>query len=65
MASKMRKVRKEKNLNLYEAAEICGVTPQYLSELERGIKDNPSAKMLSKIIKVYDDESILDDFLKD
>lgn len=64
MISKLRNARLKENLNLEEAANKCGITPQYLSELERGIKTNPRVKTLEKIVKMYGDKNILKDFIK-
>lgn len=61
--SKLKEARLKRKWSLYKAAEEIGTSPAYLSRLERGVKNNPSIEMLSKIVKVYGDKSILEDFL--
>jgi transcriptional regulator with XRE-family HTH domain len=59
----LKEARRDKNWTLEKAAEKCGITPQYLSELERGIKINPGVKTLARIIEVYENKNILEDFI--
>lgn len=44
----LRAERLERDLRLVDVAERAGVSPQYLSEVERGLKD-PSSEMLGAI----------------
>lgn len=44
----LRAERLERGLRLVDVAERAGVSPQYLSEVERGLKD-PSSEMLGAI----------------
>ena len=44
----LRSERLEQGLRLVDVAERAGVSPQYLSEVERGLKD-PSSEMLGAI----------------
>lgn len=46
--SELRAERLERGLRLVDVAERAGVSPQYLSEVERGLKD-PSSEMLGAI----------------
>ncbi len=59
----LKQARKKRKLTLEEAAALCGITPQYLSELERGVKKNPSAKTLNKMVEVYKNREIINDFI--
>lgn len=44
----LRSERLERGLRLVDVADRAGVSPQYLSEVERGLKD-PSSEMLGAI----------------
>jgi transcriptional regulator with XRE-family HTH domain len=44
----LRTARQESELRLVDVAERAGVSPQYLSEVERGLKD-PSSEILSAV----------------
>lgn len=44
----LRDRRREEGLRLVDVAERAGVSPQYLSEIERGVKD-PSSEMLAAV----------------
>jgi transcriptional regulator with XRE-family HTH domain len=45
----LRKIREKKKIGLNELARTIGVSPSYLSQLERGIKSNPSKETMEKI----------------
>lgn len=45
----IRRLRKEKKLTLDQLAQLCGTSKSYLSELETGKKQRPSAYKLSII----------------
>jgi transcriptional regulator with XRE-family HTH domain len=47
----IRGVRESKNIGLNELARSCNLSPAYLSELERGIKVNPTRLIMEKISK--------------
>lgn len=44
----LRRLRHERGQRLADVAERAGISPQYLSEIERGLKD-PSSEMLAAI----------------
>jgi transcriptional regulator with XRE-family HTH domain len=44
----LRRTRQESGLRLVDVAGRAGVAPQYLSELERGLKD-PSSELLAAV----------------
>lgn len=47
-------VRKEKGFSVREAARICGITPSYLSKIERGIFFHAiSVQTLTSLAKTY------------
>ena len=48
LGQQLRTERSERGLRIADVAERAGVSPQYLSELERGRKD-PSSEILSAI----------------
>lgn len=45
----LKKRRINKQLTLQELSNICGVSPSYISLLERGKKNNPSVEIIRKI----------------
>ncbi|MEV7973378.1 helix-turn-helix transcriptional regulator [Cellulomonas sp. NPDC089187] len=45
---RLRQLRHESGETLGETAERAGVSPQYLSEMERGVKD-PSSEMIAAV----------------
>lgn len=47
----LRNIRKECKIGLNELAKIVNVSSAYLSELERGIRTNPSKEIMDKIAK--------------
>lgn len=44
----LRRLRRERGETLVETAERAGVSPQYLSEMERGLKE-PSSEMIAAV----------------
>lgn len=44
----LREARQDRGERILDTASAAGVSPQYLSEVERGLKD-PSSEMLSAI----------------
>lgn len=48
VGDELRAVRHERGERLVDVAERAGVSPQYLSEVERGLKD-PSSEMLAAV----------------
>jgi transcriptional regulator with XRE-family HTH domain len=48
VGAELRRVRQSRGERLVDVARRAGVSPQYLSELERGRKD-PSSEMLSSV----------------
>ena len=49
----LRRLRNERGETLIETAGRAGVSPQYLSEMERGIKD-PSSEMIAAVAGALD-----------
>lgn len=49
MGKKIRLARVKKDMAINELAKKVGVTPQYISDIERGRAKNPSIKLLKKI----------------
>lgn len=45
--------RNESGLTMVKAAEKIGCTKQHLYEMEKGISNNPSAKILNGLISTY------------
>lgn len=50
----LRAARKRANLTQTQLAERVGVTPQYISALEKDIKENPSREIIMRIGEVLD-----------
>ena len=48
VGARLRHLRRRRQLTLAEAAQRAGISPQYLSEVERGRKD-PSSEVLAAI----------------
>lgn len=48
LGDRLRRVRHERGETLGETADRAGVSPQYLSEIERGIKE-PSSEVISAV----------------
>ncbi len=48
LGARLRDLRHDRDLTLVEAAERAGVSPQYLSEIERGRKD-PSSEIVAAV----------------
>lgn len=51
--SKIRSARKKKKLTQEQAAELAGINPKYLGEIERGLK-NPTFGIVHKLADVLD-----------
>ena len=48
LGARLRDLRHDRGLTLVEAAELAGISPQYLSEIERGRKD-PSSEIVAAV----------------
>jgi transcriptional regulator with XRE-family HTH domain len=49
--NKIRFYREQKGIGLNKFAEMAEVAPPYLSQLERGLKTNPSKEVMERISK--------------
>ena len=49
ISKNIRKIRKQKNITQIQLSKMIGSTNDYISKLERGLRENPSSKMLNKI----------------
>ena len=58
LGQRLRRLRRERGETLTETAERAGISPQYLSEIERGIKE-PSSEMIAAVSGALG-ESLLD-----
>ncbi|WP_141929732.1 helix-turn-helix domain-containing protein [Microbacterium sp. SLBN-146] len=58
VGERLRHLRHERGERLTDTAERAGVSPQYLSEVERGLKE-PSSEMVAAIAGALD-QSLLD-----
>jgi transcriptional regulator with XRE-family HTH domain len=56
VGSKITEIRKLKGMSLSKLAEKAGISKGYLSNIETGIKENPSTEMLEKIAAALDVE---------
>ncbi|KAB2336085.1 helix-turn-helix domain-containing protein [Cytobacillus depressus] len=59
---RIKRLRMEKGLSINELSEKAGVSKSYLSYIERGIQQNPSLQVLSRLAKTLstDVEDLLD-----
>lgn len=48
LGDELRRLRKERGETLGDTAAHAGISPQYLSEIERGVKD-PSSEMIDAV----------------
>lgn len=48
VGAQIRQIRTDRGQRLTDVAEAAGISPQYLSEIERGVKD-PSSEMLAAV----------------
>ncbi|MBO9524478.1 MAG: helix-turn-helix transcriptional regulator [Nocardioidaceae bacterium] len=53
VGDQLRRTRLEREERLVDVAQRAGVSPQYLSEVERGLKD-PSSEMLAAVAGALD-----------
>ena len=53
LGDQLRRRRHDRNETLTETADTAGVSPQYLSEVERGLKE-PSSEMIAAIAGALD-----------
>ena len=53
LGGRLRALRAERKETLAQTAERAGVSPQYLSEMERGLKD-PSSEMIAAVAGALD-----------
>jgi transcriptional regulator with XRE-family HTH domain len=53
VGARLRHLRRRRQLTLVEVADRAGISPQYLSELERGRKD-PSSEVLAAVTVALD-----------
>ncbi|WP_409302806.1 helix-turn-helix domain-containing protein [Peribacillus sp. SCS-155] len=54
LGTRIRELRKEKNLTLSHLARKTGISKSYLSQMERNIQTNPSVEVVLKIAKVLE-----------
>ena len=53
LGEELRELRADRGQTLAEAAARAGISPQYLSEIERGLKE-PSSEMISAVAGALD-----------
>lgn len=53
LGERLRESRQERGETLSETAERAGISPQYLSEIERGLKE-PSSEMIAAVAGALD-----------
>lgn len=54
VGSKIAEIRKIKGITLSKLAKDAGISKGYLSNIENGIKENPSTELLEKIARALD-----------
>jgi transcriptional regulator with XRE-family HTH domain len=53
LGARVRELRRERRQTLVQTADRAGISPQYLSEVERGLKD-PSSEIVAAIAGALD-----------
>lgn len=53
MKNNIEKYRKNNSLSIFELAERIDVSYSYLSALENDLKENPSYKVITKLLKYF------------
>lgn len=53
MKNNIREFRKNRCINIYNLANRIGVSYSYLSALENDLKENPSYKVIVKLLKYF------------
>ena len=59
----IKKIREAKLMGLNETARLANISGSYLSNIEKGIKTNPSIEALKRIANVFDVQ--VEEFFKD
>lgn len=54
LGDNIKSIREEKKLGLNETARLAGISPSYLSDIEKGNKTNPSMEVLRRIADALD-----------
>ncbi len=54
VGNRIKRLRLEKGLSINELSEKAGVSKSYLSYIERGIQQNPSLHVLSRLAETLD-----------
>lgn len=54
IGQRIKKIRLKKNISLTELAERADIAKSYLSNVERGIQNNPSIQFIEKIANTLD-----------
>jgi len=54
LGDNIKSIREEKKLGLNETAKLAGISPSYLSDIEKGNKTNPSMEVLQRIADALD-----------
>lgn len=54
LGDNIKSIREEKKLGLNETARLAGISPSYLSDIEKGNKTNPSMEVLQRIADALD-----------
>lgn len=53
LAARLKQLRTEKDVTTVVVAKAIGVTPSYITLLENGDRDNPSARVLNRIARYF------------
>ena len=51
IGQKVKQAREERKMSMYRLSKITGISSSYISELESGKYNNPSAEILQKLSK--------------
>ena len=58
LGDRLRRIRHDRGERLADTADRAGVSPQYLSEMERGLKE-PSSEMIARAMPRVGNEGVL------
>lgn len=61
---RLRKARKDTKLSAREAADLAGISMDYVYKLEQGKKTNPTLDVIVKLAEAYSDPSLVQEFMR-
>jgi transcriptional regulator with XRE-family HTH domain len=62
--NRIKEIREKRKLSIYKIAELTGLTPSYISNLENGHKNNPTKEVMENISEALE-QTVPDIFYPD